>query len=325
MNEGAVNPGFIMQEQPVAERIMRTIVRRDDVSSAYLFYGGDGLGKDTLARWFVAALQCGCQDPVSRPCGDCSSCRKCAEQNHPDVHVLDRHDDRSTVSIDQIRNEVRPVLRRRAYEGGHKIILVPEAHRLTPEAQNAMLKSLEEPAGSTVVVLVSPSLRPLLPTVRSRCVRIPFHDLNYSTFRVRLQRDRQLSESDCRQLYLATAGNVELSEAIVHSEEESQRWKTIEQLAEELVEGTFPSPVEITEWAERLAPDRDAARDYLALLTVAMRGRLLRSAREGQFRFADCVDVISRMDEAIATNANARLALEVMFVKLRRILDSDYN
>ncbi len=325
MNDEAVDPRFIMQEQPVAERIIRVIVGRNDVSSAYLLYGAEGLGKAALAHWFVTALQCECSDPASRPCDECLACRKCEAGNHPDVHLLEPAADRTTISIDQIRDDIRPVLRRRSYEARHKIVVVPEADRLTPEAQNAMLKTLEEPSGSTIVVLISPSLRPLLPTVRSRCVQIPFQDLDYSSFRSRLQRQGHLSDDACRQLYLATAGNVELSEAIAASEDQSQRWKTIEQLAEELVNSFFPSPAEITSWADRLSPDRDSAREYLSLLTVSLRARLLDSGDAGQFRFADCVDVISEMDEAIASNANVRLALEVLFVKLREVLNSDYN
>ncbi|MFO8061021.1 MAG: DNA polymerase III subunit [Bacillota bacterium] len=312
----------VTKDQPVAHRILASVVSRNEVSPAYLFCGSRGLGKLALARQFVTALLCENASPASRPCRSCPSCRMNAAGNHPDVHLLEPVGDRATISIEQIRKEVRPMMRRRTFTGRHKILLVPEANRLTREAQNAMLKILEDPLGSSVLVLVTASLEPLLPTVRSRCVRIPFRNLSFAAFSDRLRRAGMDEEMRHRELYLVTAGDVELAEQLAGSESAENRWMRAEKLVRQLIEGTPLPPVEITRWAEQLGKDREEAVENLALILVIMRGRLL-SGSAGVF--ADCVDVISQTVEWVETYANRRLAIEVALVKLQNLLSSRYN
>ena len=324
MSELARKPRDILKEQPVARRILTSVIARQEISSAYLFYGSKGLGRRCLAHWFVTALQCERPGAGGEPCEECQSCRQCDAGNHPDVHLLEPLGSRTTISIEQIREEVRPVLMRRTFSGRHKAVLVPQAQRLTPEAQNAMLKTLEEPSGSSVMVLISTSLEPLLPTVRSRCVRVPFQNLNFSLFKQRLKREHSVPEDRYQALYLATAGDVALARDILDSDEALDRWKGIGQLAGALVRRGL-SPVQVTDWANRLGESREEAREYLALLTVALRRELLGQKEPAFASFAGCTDVISVTEEALTANANVRLALEVMLVKLRRNLHSDYN
>ncbi len=309
-------------DQPVAHRILTSVMSRDDVSPAYLFHGSRGLGKLALARWFVMALICEDASPTARPCRACPACRISTAGNHPDVHILQPAANRATISIDQIRKEVRPVMRRRTFAARHKVLIVPEANRLTPEAQNAMLKILEDPVGSSVLVLISPSLEPLLQTVRSRCVKVPFKNLSFCAFSDRLQRVGLDEEGRRRELYLVTAGDVELAEDLVNSESAEDRWTTTEELTQRLIGEAALAPVEVTRWAESLGKGREEAVENLALLLVIMRGHLLPG---GARVFAECVDVIAQTVEALEAYANRRLAIEVALVKLQRLLQSRYN
>ncbi len=312
----------VIEDQPVAYRILTSVMSRNEVSPAYLFHGSRGLGKFALAKWFVMALLCEEASPSSRPCQSCPSCRMSVAANHPDVHTLQPLDKRVTISIDQIRKEVRPIMRRRTFSGRHKVLLVPEAHRLTSQAQNAMLKILEDPMGSSVMVLVSSSLEPLLQTVRSRCVKVPFKNLAFTAFSHRLRRAGLHEEGRHRELYLVTAGDVELAEDLAGSESTEERWATTEEMTQLLIGSKPVAPAEITAWAEGLGKDREEAIGNLAHMLVILRGHLL---PDGAHVFAECVDVIARTVESVETYANRRLAIEVGLMKLQRLLQSRYN
>lgn len=319
----SASPESITKEQPLAGRILRTVIHRDDVSPTYLLWGPEGLGKREMAQWFASALVCEASSPGHRPCGACASCSLNAAGSHPDVHLLQPPRGRTTIGIDQVRGDVRPVMMRRAFRARHKIMIIPRADRLTPEAQNAMLKTLEDPVGSSVVVLVAESVEALLPTVRSRCVQVPFRSLGYEVFSQRLLDAGVDDEQRRRELYLISAGDVHLANELATSEDERRRWSMTDKLTAALLSGRRMRPADISEWADRLGTgSRDEAVGQLALLAVTLRGALL---ADNPSLFAGCVDVIAETIEALDANANRRLALEVALIKLQRLILSGYN
>lgn len=318
----SASPESITKEQPLAGRILNTVIHRDDVSPTYLLSGPEGLGKRAMAHWFASALVCEAS-PEHRPCGTCSACSMSSAGSHPDVHLLQPRKGRATIGIDQIREEVRPVMMRRAFTARHKVMLILQADRLTPEAQNAMLKTLEDPLGSSVLVLVSESRESLLPTVRSRCVQIPFRGLGYDVFSERLLDAGVDDEERRRQLYLISAGDVHLAHELATSEAEQKRWQMTEKLTAAILTGRRLRPADVSGWADRLGSgSRDEVVGQLALLAVALRGAVL---SENPRLFAGCVDVIADAIEALDANANRRLTLEVALIKLQRLISSGYN
>ena len=137
---------------------------------AILFVGPAGVGKTTLALDLAAALLC--EAPIAdRPCRTCRGCRLVASGNHPDLHRLRPDGPGGQVRIDQVRALVGR-LALLPVEGGSRIAIVESAHRLNDDAQNALLKTLEEPPAGVVIVLCADDEDRLLPTIHSRCARI---------------------------------------------------------------------------------------------------------------------------------------------------------
>ncbi len=132
---------------------------------AYLFLGPRGVGKGLTATWMASRLLCTGPEP---PCGSCPACRKVESGNHPDVLLTDRIEGKASVGIDDVREGISEV-QLRPYEGGYRFWILSEAERLTGEAQSALLKTLEEPPGHLVLILVAGGENALLPTVTSRC------------------------------------------------------------------------------------------------------------------------------------------------------------
>jgi DNA polymerase-3 subunit delta' len=177
--------------------ILKRALANHTLAHAYLFSGEEGIGKKMTALALAAAVNC----PVpggNGGCGQCTACRKTASRNHPDVHFLEADGDE--IKIDQIR-EAQAVLSLKPFEGAKKILIVDGAESMNSASSNAFLKTLEEPPGDALIVLISSMPRSLLQTIRSRCQEIRFQPLPRRALAQALERTRGFSESDS--LFLA--------------------------------------------------------------------------------------------------------------------------
>ena len=156
---------------------LRLLAFEDKLSPSYLFVGPKGVGKYLSARWFAATVLCE-NKSIQGPCGSCLNCRRVVSGNHPDVSILTNADNKISIGIDEVREGIAAT-QTCSYEGGYRFWIIDEAQRLTEEAQNALLKTLEEPPDSLIIILVAQSEGSLLPTVVSRCRRFEFRALPF--------------------------------------------------------------------------------------------------------------------------------------------------
>ena len=144
-------------------------IRGGRLSHCYLLSGPEGSGKHVLARLLAAAMECTSPDA---PCLRCEQCRKVLENVHPDVITMEEEDkDKKSVSV-KLARRAREELYIRPGEGKRKIYLFPRAQDMTPQAQNALLKVLEEPPAYGAFFLLADRAEAMLTTVRSRCVEL---------------------------------------------------------------------------------------------------------------------------------------------------------
>lgn len=146
------------------------------ISHAYLLEGPQGSGKKTTAAAFVKALFC--QHPVTGPggqydsCGECENCRLLEHGNFPDLTLIEPEEGAKSLSAQTIRDRLVSDVTILPYKGDRKAYVVDRADLMTPEAQNALLKTIEEPPAGITILLLCQSASSLLPTVLSRCVRL---------------------------------------------------------------------------------------------------------------------------------------------------------
>ena len=153
------------------EQLMRS-VQAGRIVHALLLTGPHGSGKRTVARLFAQAMRC--ESAGERPCGVCPACKRFLAGSHPDVYVL--KPEKKTLGVGEIRDLI-DYLALRPYEGGKHIALIEQADKMTPNAQNALLKTLENPPADTMFFLIADSVSGLLPTILSRCQTVRFSDL----------------------------------------------------------------------------------------------------------------------------------------------------
>ena len=162
-------PERLPWHRPQWERIERSI-HAGRVPHALLLHGAAGNGKAWFAARMAATLLCRSDEP---PCGECASCRFCAAGSHPDWFDVAIEPDRREIVVDQIRDLIHTV-GLTARLGGYKVVTVDPAERMNRHAANTLLKTLEDPPGATVFLLVSSNHALLLATIRSRCQMIGF-------------------------------------------------------------------------------------------------------------------------------------------------------
>jgi DNA polymerase-3 subunit delta' len=177
-------------DRPVT--ILKRALTNNTLAHAYLFSGEEGIGKKMTALSLAAAVNCRNAGPDGG-CGQCPSCRKVAAFVHPDVHVLSADGDE--IKIDQVR-QIQAEFALKPFEGTKKILIVDGAENMNQASSNAFLKTLEEPQGEALIVLISPLPQSLLPTIRSRCQEIRFLPLPRPVLAQALMRKRNLSEED---------------------------------------------------------------------------------------------------------------------------------
>ncbi len=191
-------PEVLGQER--ARTILGRLLASDRLPHAFLFHGPEGVGKGVVARLFAASLICTEPRADGTGCGSCQACRKAAHGNHPDVLVVTRlpkkdkasagdaddadddGDEPSTAKSGDLRQfiivqQIRELSHHASYaprEARRRVFIVDPADRMHAESQNALLKTLEEPPGQAVIILVASRPHVLLPTVRSRCFHVGF-------------------------------------------------------------------------------------------------------------------------------------------------------
>ncbi len=158
--------------QEKAIKVLQNHLEAKRVYHTYLFYGPAGVGKTTTGRAFARALLC--LEKGADACGKCNSCRKFTGSNHPDYSELVPQDD--VLGIDMMR-EMRRSMVYRPYEGRYRIILIQQIEKLTEQAANSILKSLEEPPRYMVIILIANGRESLLPTILSRALSLAFEPL----------------------------------------------------------------------------------------------------------------------------------------------------
>ena len=194
------------------KNLLRRAVVEERVSHSYLFYGLDGVGKRLVALGFAKILNC--LTPVSTrdlssgggSC-DCKSCRKIDKGIHPDVFVIEYKGLRD-IKVDQIREDVEERLYFKPFEGRYKVAIVDEAERMSHSAQNAFLKTLEEPPGDSIIILLTSSPQSLLPTIRSRCQSLQFDGIPIELIVEEIRTRRGLSGEESTMIAFLSEGSL---------------------------------------------------------------------------------------------------------------------
>jgi DNA polymerase III delta' subunit len=222
-----------IQDQEIALRLLRGIVRRGRMPNGLLFWGPGGVGKGLTAREFAKAVNC--TESPDDACDACLSCRKIEHGNHADVMRISPTGKTRIFKVEAIE-ELNETAAYRPFEGGSRIVIIEDADRMRVDAQNHFLKTLEEPPSKTTFILLTEWPRHLLPTIRSRCQRVRFGALRPETVVSMLAERADLTPEACRTLAALSGGSMARAIQLV----ETDRRPVVMDMVCQLAAGTDP-------------------------------------------------------------------------------------
>ena len=258
----------IIGQDQLKEHIQNAITS-NKVSHAYIINGERNAGKEFIARIFAMTLQC--EKGGTDPCKGCHSCKQALSHNHPDI-VYISHEKPNTIGVEDIRGQINNDIGIKPYSSPRKIYIMNEGEKMTPQAQNALLKTLEEPPEYAVILILTDNVEALLPTVISRCVGLNRKPVSDNLVKKYLMEELSVPDYKANICVSFARGNIGKAKLLASSEE----FEKVKDEAITLVK--YINDMEINEIVKAIkkimAYKRDV-NDYLDILTVWYRDVLL--------------------------------------------------
>ena len=205
----------IIGQEQIKEHLQNAL-STGKISHAYIINGEKSSGKEFIAKIFAMALQC--EKEGTEPCNECRSCKQALSKNQPDI-IYVSHEKPNTISVDDIRALVNNDVAIKPYSSKYKVYIINEAEKMTVQAQNAILKTLEEPPAYAVIVLLVSNVNSLLPTILSRCVTLNMKPVRDELIRKFLMEELQVPDYKANVCVGFARGNVGKAKLLASSEE----------------------------------------------------------------------------------------------------------
>ena len=295
---------IIGQEQ--LKEHLQNAISMNKVSHAYIINGERSSGKEFIARIFAMALQC--EKGGTEPCGECHSCKQAMSNNQPDIIYIG-HEKPNTIGVEDIRGQINNDIGIKPYSSPRKIYIMNEGEKMTVQAQNALLKTLEEPPEYAVILILTTNVEALLPTILSRCVVLNMKPVPDAKVKKYLMEELGVPDYKANICVAFARGNIGKAKLLASSEE----FEKVKDEAITLVKYINDMEInEIVKAIKKITEYKFDVNDYLDILSVWYRDVLLYKATKdiNSLIFKDELQQIRRVAdrstyEGIETIVNA--------------------
>lgn len=311
---------------------IRSAVKEDKVSHAYVLNGERGAGKKMLANLFATTLLCEKAGPD--PCNVCHSCKQAESGNHPDI-IKVTHEKPNTISVDDIREQVNNTIMIKPYQGPYKVYIIPQADMMSVQAQNAILKTIEEPPEYAVIMLLTENAQTLLPTIMSRCVMLKLRNIKDTLIKKFLMETMQVPDYKADMCTAFAQGNMGRAILLSNSEHFNEIRDEAVQLLKYIQEMELS---EIVEAVKRITKYKLEINDYLDIIMIWYRDILLykatkdidkvvfkdqikyikEQARKSSYEGIELIlDSLEKAKTRLRANVNFELVMELLFLTIK--------
>lgn len=277
---------------------LKNAITMDKVSHAYIINGPEKSGKMMLAEAFAAALQC--EKGEAEPCLECHSCKQAVGRNQPDILYV-RHEKPGTISVDDIRTQLNNDIVIKPYSSKYKVYIVDEAQKMNVQAQNALLKTIEDPPAYAIIILLTTNADSFLPTILSRCVTLNIKAVADEVIKKFLMKEYRIPDYQAEVCVAFAQGNVGKAIALASSEDFNELKAGAIQLIKRLDDIEL---YEMTEAVKQISEYKLEINDYFDLMMIWYRDVLYYKATKdvNKLIFKDEVYDIKRQAEQSSYN-----------------------
>lgn len=296
--------------------LLESSIINNNVLHSYMFIGQEGIGKYLFAKEFAKSILCVSDDSSSIPQKPCNSCKSCTEfdtENHPDFLTFQSEDGKN-IKIEQIRY-LQEKISEKPIVSSKKVYIINDSDLMTKEAQNCLLKTLEEPPLYAVIILVLSNENKLLNTIKSRCTKINF---------------TPLTNEEIIQYFHTTYGESNFSQNILEVcngsigkalklKDNVQIYQDIDLLIENIMHMDI---VDIWNNSEVLYKSKDFIHDLLDYMNVIFMHSL---KQNNNMKYANCIECIEKAKSRLLSNANYDMTIDYLLINLWEELNEKYS
>ena len=321
----------IVGQEQLKEHLQNAIAT-NKVSHAYIINGERNAGKEFIARVFAMTLQC--EKGETEPCGECHSCKQALGNNQPDIIYIS-HEKPNTIGVEDIRVQINGDIAIKPYSSPSKIYIINEGEKMTPQAQNALLKTLEEPPEYAVILILTTNVEAMLPTVLSRCVVLNMKPVSDRLVKKYLMEQLAVPDYKANISVAFARGNIGKAKMLASSEE----FEKVKDEAITLVKNINDMEIsEIVKAIKKISEYKFDVNDYLDILMAWYRDVLLFKATKdvNSLVFKEDIQQIMRMSDRstyegieqivnalqsakkrLEANVNFDLTMELLFLAIK--------
>lgn len=313
-------------------KYISSAVENNRVSHAYILNGERGSGKKMLANLFAMTLLCETGD--NEPCGKCHSCKQAESGNHPDI-IRVTHEKPNSISVDDIRTQVNNTVDIKPYQGLYKVYIIPQADMMTPQAQNAILKTIEEPPSYAVFLLLTENAETLLPTINSRCVMLKLRNIKDTLIKKYLMENLEIPDYKADMCTAFAQGNMGRAIMLANSDHFNEIREEAVQLLKHISEMELN---EIVAAVKNISVYKLEITDYLDIIMIWYRDVLLykatkeidkvvfkdqlqsikEQARKSSYEGIELIlESLEKAKARLKANVNFDLVMELLFLTIK--------
>ena len=313
-------------------KYISSAVENNRVSHAYILNGERGSGKKMLANLFAMTLLCETGD--NEPCGKCHSCKQAESGNHPDI-IRVTHEKPNSISVDDIRTQVNNTVDIKPYQGPYKVYIIPQADMMTPQAQNAILKTIEEPPSYAVYLLLTENAETLLPTINSRCVMLKLRNIKDTLIKKYLMENLEIPDYKADMCTAFAQGNMGRAIMLANSDHFNEIREEAVQLLKHISEMELN---EIVAAVKNISVYKLEITDYLDIIMIWYRDVLLykatkeidkvvfkdqlqsikEQARKSSYEGIELIlESLEKAKARLKANVNFDLVMELLFLTIK--------
>ena len=313
-------------------KYISSAVENNRVSHAYILNGERGSGKKMLANLFAMTLLCETGD--NEPCGKCHSCKQAESGNHPDI-IRVTHEKPNSISVDDIRTQVNNTVDIKPYQGPYKVYIIPQADMMTPQAQNAILKTIEEPPSYAVFLLLTENAETLLPTINSRCVMLKLRNITDTLIKKYLMENLEIPDYKADMCTAFAQGNMGRAIMLANSDHFNEIREEAVQLLKHISEMELN---EIVAAVKNISVYKLEITDYLDIIMIWYRDVLLykatkeidkvvfkdqlqsikEQARKSSYEGIELIlESLEKAKARLKANVNFDLVMELLFLTIK--------
>lgn len=282
-----------------AKKILENTIKNQNISHSYMFIGQDGIGKFMIAKEFAKAILC---QGEQKPCNTCESCIKFNGENNPDIQIIDEIEEKS-IKTETIKEMVKGVYEK-PIEGSRKVYIINDSQKMTKEAQNSLLKTLEEPPEYVVIILITENENLLLNTIKSRCTKIKFNPLKDNEIIKILKEKYDYKEVTENMLEIA-GGSVTQALSAQGKEETFNEIKTIFSNLEKI------NIIDLLNKKDLVFKDKDYIYEILDYINIILFNKI-----KENIKYTNCIKIVEETKDRLKKNSNYDMTIDNLLLKV---------